>query len=439
MTTNRGHHQTIRNAANFLYQEGKFDEAEREIQRLPESLSFLPSNLHLKAQLALLRNETASATALLEQAILSCKHAPQLTKQLQSSLAIALYRQNKLNLAADTLAKIHGRMSPEMKEAKALWGQFDDSEAYQITGPVSEQLNLSDCHQRPTVEVFIEDQGPYLFQLDTGHPDLVISEELAKSIEQPKNANHCKISQLRLGETSIQNIPCHIRAMPAETDDPVEYSLHIQGKIGLTLLKHLHARIDAKNKLLTIARDGESRQENETPLEASLHQVDIPLWMAGTHHLFTWGSANYSRLLLLNLDTGSTQGMFSAGNDILHKIRAPLDRQQTSDGFPLHYLSLGAGDHHVIVENPTGTRSPVKHPITNGHLGFKVAGIISQECFNEHVMQIDLDSMKLRLNPAIVAEQLPDAKAEASNERLHEQALRWIGQWVPGRRAEEPI
>jgi predicted aspartyl protease len=403
--------------ANTLYRDGKFDEAEqvyRELHRLtPKNTSVL---MRL-GELALWKNQTAEAERYLKEAE---HHASWLDKkfpfnmQLNASLALTYYRQDRFRLAAQHYQKAAGpiALAPfhSLKELGAQLATFNDVTPYLIEGAEMTRVPFALTDPLPLIYVSINGSEPLPFIIDTGGAEVILDRAMIEKVGAIQsgtiqtegggtagNMGLGKIDSITLGDITVRNVPIHIM----NTEPFAEIytgSVPVKGVIGTCLLMHFLPTIDYLNGCLILRR-----KTADTPTDAA---KVLPFWLAQTHYMVTYGTLNGNEPMLFFIDTGLAGKGFSVPEATAREEGIALDWSKADKGVvafgasetvdvTAKQLTLGTGEHEIVAHNLNGIVFKKPLEVFGHRLGFWIGGLVSHQFFREYALTLDFVQMKL--------------------------------------------
>jgi predicted aspartyl protease len=407
-------------AANSLYREGRFSEAEADYLQVQELEPTNTEALTRLGEIALWKNRPQQAERYFKEALDAAsglqKRWP-FNTQLKSSLAMAYYRQDCFPQAAQCFHDAAGPISVgPFRDLKALESQlalFGSLTPYYVEGPEVTHIQFSVTDPLPVVEVSINGSQLVPFFIDTGGAEIILDTAFAEEV----GAVHAgalsgegggtkgaiglgKVDRMRIGDFIIQNIPIHI--LDTTPFAAVFDGLPVKGVIGTRLLMHFLATIDYQNACLILRRPTHAAE-----LETSTAKV-IPFWLIQTHYIVAWGTVNGRALTLFFVDTGLAGKAFTAPESVLRDAGIEIDWTKAEQGIAgfgenqsvdvsIEQLTLGSDDNEVIAHNVPGIALTKPLEVLGSRLGFTIGGAISHQFFRDYALTLDFVGMRLIL------------------------------------------
>jgi predicted aspartyl protease len=405
--------------ANKFYREGQFVSAEQiyvELHKLePQNTSVLAR----LGEIALLKNQPQEAehyfkTALHHDSWLE-KRFP-FSTQLNASLALTYYRQNRFQEAAQFYKKAAGFVTvAPFKSLKSLGAQlalFDNCLPYVIEGAETTRIPFTLTDPLPVVQVSINGSEPLPFFIDTGGAEVIIDKALAAKVGAAHagtlqgagggtqgNIGLGKVDSVTLGDITLNNVPVHI--MDTQPFASVFDGMPVQGVIGTCLLMHFLATIDYINGCLIL------RRKTAAQIETKTAKV-IPFWLAQTHYMVAYGTVNGKSPMLFFVDTGLAGKGFSAPEATLQEAGIVPDWSKAGKGVAafgvsdtvdimVDRLTLGTGSNEIVAHNINGVIFKKPFGILGHTLGFWIGGVVSHQFFRSYALTLDFAQMKLIL------------------------------------------
>ncbi len=391
-----------------LFRSGRFADAEKAYQSaIAGDAANGPAAVRL-GEIALLGNRFAEAEQHLERAIelRPHDHRPKLllaeTYYRQDRLvqAAELFREGGREVTADTLASLKG-ITP-----------------YEITGKSDvTRVKFVRTDPLPVIRARFNGTEDGLLLIDTGASELFLDTRFAEKLGVPQfgsttrafaggkqaSIGHGRLNSIQLGEFEIKNLPVVVKerrplGIAPGGETPI-------GVIGTVVFYHFFTTLDYPNGELVLRRKTDQvRAELARRAEAPGTHV-VPFWMAGTHFMVAWGTANDSEPFLMFADTGLAGGGFLCPESTMRAAGIDLT------GLPSFEGMGGGGPVKVTpftVERLTlgdASRSYVRSffgafpPSTEHELGFRIGGIISHGFFRPYALTFDFEEMRLLLTP----------------------------------------
>ncbi len=399
--------QTPLEAADELFQAGKFAEAEKfYLQALKEDPQNFRCLVHL-GRIALLSNRLEDAEKWLTQAAELRAEEP----VPKSLLAEIFYRRDDFLRAAEFFRAV-GR-EPMAQKLESFKGLIP----YRLAKdkPAETRLKFVMTDPLPVVQVRVN-RGPAVnFFLDTGAPEVVIDSELAKEVGatlfesekgvfaggQQAGYSHGRINSLTLGDFEVENVPVHVMDV-RRFSGPIFKGKQVDGIIGTVLLYHFLPTIDYPGGELILRRKTKENLERLEKQYSREKPVVVPFWMALDHYMLAWGKVNQSQEMLFFVDTGLAGGGFTCPESTLTEAGINLMEDRASEGlggggkvkvipFVVEELSLGEAKEKNIVGVFTGA-----FPLEKA-FGFRIGGLISHGFFRPYALTLDFQRMRFFL------------------------------------------
>lgn len=412
-------------AADVIYREGKFTEAEAAYLKAKE---LAPENaivLERLGTIALWNNHPEEAERYFEEAL---RHTPwyenfwPFNAQLKYRLAMTYYRQDRFAKAAQLIREAAGPIAiGPFRELKALGQQADlfaDETPYVIEGPEQSRIDFVVTDPLPVIEVSVNDSQPLYFIIDTGGAEVILDKELAEEVgaemagafsgtyagQKEAETGLGKIDSIKIGEFVVRNVPIH--TLDTGPISPLFSGLEIRGIIGTRLLMHFLSIIDYADTALILRRATPTNlQSLEAQVAADGAKV-IPFWLIEMHYIVAWGTVNSLDPMLFFVDTGLAGAGFTAPEPVLQEAGITVDwtKAQESVGgggttrevdIVINRLTLGTGVNEVIGNNIQGRAIENSVPILGDQLGFHIGGLISHQFFRNYALTLDFTGMRL--------------------------------------------
>lgn len=408
--------------ADKLYNSGRFAEAMAAYKQALHTQSNNPQLLQKIATLALWENNTEQALVYLQQAVQQTGWWGQrwpMSAQLSYRLGSAYFRADDYANAAEWYKRAAGPLAVgPLKPLRAMQMQaeaFGDTRPYQISGTKQANLPFIMLDPLPVVEIYLNDNGPYSFFIDTGGTDLMLGPQVARelgleiyaefsgSFAAGKSASIgvSRLDSVELGKIRINNLPVHTLAL--EGIDEL-FGRRIHGAIGTSLLRHFHSTIDYAGGQL-ILRQINVESEKEMTALAQTATV-IPFWLIEQHMMMAHGRINELPETLFFVDTGLANRGFLISHTSARTAGLALNwsqAEQVAGGggtfnelhFELDRISLGSGEA-IVTQQPVKASIHEKDlPTFTGALGFEVGGLISHDFFRARRLTMDFRRMQL--------------------------------------------
>jgi predicted aspartyl protease len=202
--------------------------------------------------------------------------------------------------------------------------------------------------------------------------------------------------RVRLGEFTLRNVPVVIPIGPGGR--PVD------GIIGTVVLGHFIFSLDYPNGQLVLRRNTQEMSRAVRADADSTGAIRMPFWLAGTHFMYAWGTANGAGPYLFLIDTGMGGGGFDCPDSVIREAKIELPKEGfTGMGgggevtvYPFA-VDLTLGDAREA--NVQGLHGAVP-PGSEERFGFRTGGLISHAFFRSYVVTFDFGSMVLYMKRA---------------------------------------
>lgn len=413
-------------AANEIYREGRFTEAETAYAKVIEDDPENTRALERLGEIALWNNRPEEAEHYFKEAM---RYTSGLQKfwpfnaQLKASLAMAYYRQDRFPESARLFKEAAGPVAlgpfrdiGALGEHLALFGK---ETPYIIEGPEESQVDFVTADPLPVVEVSVNGSKPLPFFIDTGGAEVILDTELAKEVGAELSGTITgefagprgkvglgKIGSMTIGEFVIKNVPIH--TVDTDPFSAVFNGLKVKGVIGTRLLMHFLGTIDYVDGALTLRRITPANlQRLEAQVETQRVKV-IPFWLIQTHYLVAWGTVNGKGPMLFLVDTGLAGKGFTAPEATLQEAGITVDWTKAQEGIGgfgkvkevdivLDQLTLGTGPNEVVEHNVPGVAMEKTLAVLGYRLGFRIGGLISHQFFRNYALTFDFMEMRLLL------------------------------------------
>lgn len=333
--------------------------------------------------------------------------------EVHEDLGLALYLDGRLARAADHWVRARGfpgSGSPDRSGLIAAMRRLG-ARPYQVSGRGRERIDFVAPASRGSfvVPVHINGQGPYLFRLDAGSPEVTIREDLAdrlglEVIEAGRSGDagtpaaglsYAAVDSLTLGSTTLHRLPVAVIRRPP--DGPAG---EISGLLGFEALRRFRFCIDPVGSALWLeplpaaGAPSDTARRAWAPAGTVTHRV--PIILRGTHLMIAYGRVNRGPERPFLLDVGGSGVALAAPASTIAEAGIPLDatreRAGTSAGgpvrflgFPIERLCVG-GACRDSLEGGYGTFPPRLELNPN----FRLAGIVSGGFLSPYRVAVDL-------------------------------------------------
>ncbi len=332
--------------------------------------------------------------------------------EAHEDLGLALYLEGRLERAADHGERAHtlpGSGSPDRTGLTDVMRRVG-KRPYQVTGRGRERIEFTPTTSRGpfVVPVRINGQGPYLFRIDAGSPEVTITGALAQTLGlktfvggepgSPAAAvgfAYAAIDSLTLGATTLHRLPVAVAG--SELDDPGD---EVVGLLGFEALRRFRFCIDPVESALWLeplpaaGAPADTARPAWAPAGAVMHRV--PILLRGTHLMIAYGRVNQGPERPFLIDVGGSGVAFAAPASTIAEAAITLDstdvRAGTSAagrvrylGFPIVRLCV-AGACSDSLEGGYGT-FPARLELNPN---FRLAGIVSGGFLSRYRVGVDI-------------------------------------------------
>jgi predicted aspartyl protease len=294
---------------------------------------------------------------------------------------------------------------------------------YAIRGPNTVDMPfVFSERQLPTIEVTINNQGPFRFVVDTGSGFVVISEETAaklkvKAIARGGNSQgvggggsfpivYGLLRSFGFGETKVLNVPAYVRKFHHAP------TARIDGFVGLSVISRFNAAIDYGRRRF------ELRPRNAVMPDPGPNDFAVPYRVTTGGMLSVPADIGAGTELNFIVDTGASSTVLAA--DLIDKLKLadkldPNARVQvTGAGGITDGVSVVVLDKLAVIGNSPDqflrrdfVRALVLNLDTlNETAGFMQAGIIGGNVLRHYRLELDFTRGRLILRP-------PEAEQQA--------------------------
>lgn len=401
-------------AANQLFQAGKFAEAGKGYSRLvaqnPKDYS---ATLQL-GRIALLSNRLDDAQKWFEQAI--ALKADEADPKVM--LAEAFYRRDDFQKAAAALNGVDVSSNKLVREQYptlnvAMFESFKGQTPYQLQGNgASTLVKLLKTDPLPLLNVRINGGRGVTFFIDTGGSEIALDTEFAKELGAPEfgavqgtfsGGQHAevklgRIDSLTLGDCTIKNVPAAM--LPLRQLSEGFGVKQIDGIIGTTLFYHFLTTLDYPHGELVLRRkDARSLDEFK---KSPGKRVAIPIWIASDHFMVGWGRVETLPPTLVFVDTGLMGAGVKLAESVIKEAGIKLDESKATEGaggggtlkivpYTVHQFFFG----DIREENVPGLYDG-PFPWEN-MFGFHLAGMVGHDFFKPYAVTFDFQNMQIFL------------------------------------------
>lgn len=389
-----------------------------------------PDNVRALEQLgiiALWKNDLKTATTRLKAAQRNkswfARRWP-MNIMINSRLALAYSRAGQMGEAAALLDKAARLPYGPLKELRVRARQaalFKETAPYQIEGTVETTVPFLITDPLPVVKVAVNGADPVDFFIDTGGERLMLDTGFARQTgvtivgeipgeyagEEKGMTGYGKVKQIKLGDISVMEVPVACLDMQSISQS-VFPGREIKGIIGTGFLMQFLATLDYPKQQLVLRRRPDITMGVDQTLRISPHDAVFPMWLVETHFIFAAGSVNSLEPGMMFIDTGLADAWFLASKKIFHDAGVFMDWTKAGMGaggggmtkvlnVQVAEVTLGRDEQAVHRRNIQGVVFENDLSLFKGALGFKVAGLISHQFFQEHAVTFDFTGMRLIL------------------------------------------
>jgi hypothetical protein len=389
-----------------LFKAGKFVEAEKAYRAAITADAKSGQATRRLGEIALLGNRFDEAERHLGRAIklLPDDERPKLL------LAETYYRQDRFVQAAESF-----RQAGRDVTADTL-ASFKGLEPYNITGKGdTTRVKFVMTDPLPVIRAKFNGKEEALLLIDTGASELFLDTTFAEKLGVPQfgsttgmfaggkeaSTAHGRLDSIQLGDFEIKNLPVIIKQRRSLGIAPGGETA--VGVIGTAVFYHFFTTLDYPNGQLILRRKTDQTRSELAQLAESPDTHVVPFWMAGTHFMVAWGTANDSEPFLMFADTGLAGGGFLCPESTIKAAGVNLTGLPTFQGMggggpvtvtPFTVQKLTLGD-----ATQTNVRSMFGGfpPRTEHELGFRIGGIISHGFFRPYALTFDFEKMQMLL------------------------------------------
>jgi hypothetical protein len=320
-------------------------------------------------------------------------------------LAECYYRQDRFKEAADLLIQVGNNARA------SLLNYFENKIPYKVASKKNvTPLKFINTDPLPVVKVTIKGKE-YNFILDTGGPEIIIDDELAKELSlkifgsnegefaagKKKMYQYGFLESLEVGKFTISNLPVNI--LSTKKFAAAAGGLPVSGIIGTVFLYHFFSTIDYKNgELLLHQKDEVNRKKINTQKSAS-----FPFWMAGDHYMVGWGNVNDTDSCLFFIDTGLAGIGFTGPASTIDAANVKfIGNSMEGEGgggtvkvipFIANTIAFGT----LKGTNIIGVSGAFPASLEYG-FKFRIGGLISHSFFRGNRLTFDFENMIVRVN-----------------------------------------
>jgi predicted aspartyl protease len=390
-------------AAQALYADGKFAQAEAAANKLPDGDKYSVAGLQLRARLELSANTLQAAQADLVQA----RHLARHNKTTLRLLALAYQRADRFVDAAPFFEQTDNIAEARVAQALAA------KQPYRVEGlGVEARIKFLRTDPLPVVAVRLNGGDVRYFLVDTGAGEIYLDTEVARKLEiddlgqtqgvfakgDVESIGHGVLPSLAIGVWVVHDMPVILKDTSAYSK--AGGGMKIDGVLGTEFLAHFVSTIDYRNGELQLRRKPPAPgAETAAQLQARMVAAGakaIPLRWIGDHFLLAEGTVNGSAPMQFFVDTGLAGGGFTAPESTLKAAGIAVPAKGELAVFSAKQLTLGSGANQVTEKNITGIAGAFP-PQLETMLGVRVGGLISHAFFRKYAITFDFAHMTLWL------------------------------------------
>jgi len=407
--------QSERDLADWLFQSGKFAEADKLYSRIVAQNPKDHSAILQLGRIALLSNRLDEAQKWLEKA----KHLQPNDTDTKVMLSEVFYRLDDFQTAAASLKgvdvgtnKLIMEQYPTLNVAKL--ESFKGQKPYDLQGRwESTHVKFVRTDPLPIVNVRVNGGDKVTFFIDTGGSEVALDTDFAKELGVPQfgavqgtfsGGQHADVEQgriqsLTVGDWTIKNLP--VVMLPLRQLSEGLGVKQINGIIGTTLFSHFLATMDYPRAELVLRR---KTPVNLKQFRATLSgkRLVVPFWIASDHFVVGWGRVETLPPSLLFVDTGLVGAGVKLAESVIKEAGIKLEEDKASEGaggggtlkivpYTVHQLSFG----DVNEENVRGLYDG-PFPWENT-FGFHLAGMVGHDFFKPYAVTFDFQNMQIFL------------------------------------------
>jgi Aspartyl protease len=264
----------------------------------------------------------------------------------------------------------------------------------------------------PVVHVRLNATEDATFIIDTGAPDIVLSDTLAKRLGVKAEAagmgtfaggkqaafSKANVQSIALGSATAYDVSATILPMPQ-----IIPQVQVDGIVGTGLLERFLATLDYPKRQLTL-RPRNIGVSAAFEAAATVDQaVSVPCWLVGDHFVFATAQVNSALPGLFLFDSGLAGGGIMPSKTLIDAAHITLDEAHASTGMggggpvravPFVASSVAVGS--AVQRNVPGLYTPEGSPL--GIFPFTVQGVISHDFLKHYAYTVDFDAMKIVLS-----------------------------------------
>jgi hypothetical protein len=260
----------------------------------------------------------------------------------------------------------------------------------------------------PVVQVGLQGGRQAYFLIDSGAPNIVLDEDLAKEMGleltqgpvgvfaggRQAQVQRTRVPELQLGSATIRDVPAavmHTRRMAPFSAHPID------GIVGTGLFMHFLSTLDyCGGRLVLRPSDASADFEREA---ARTGGNAVPMWLVSDHLVYARARLEHGHEGLFSIDTGLAGGGLQATKAVLDDAGVTIDPSRKGVGMG------GGGPVTIIPFSATATLGALTVADVRGLYSpdgnqfdafpFKVSGTLSHMFFRKSRLTFDFRAMKL--------------------------------------------
>jgi tetratricopeptide (TPR) repeat protein len=332
-------------AANLLFQSGKFAEADKIYEEIEAQDPKDYAAILQLGRVALLANRLDDAQMWLERAI--ALHPDNADAKVM--LAEAFWRRDDFQKAAAALNGVEVSSNqllisqyPALNVAKL--ESFKGQTPYEVQGDGQvTRVKFLKTDPLPLVSVRVNGGDEVTFFIDTGGSEVALDTEFAKELGLPQfgevqgtfsggqnaKVQQTRIDSLALGDWTVKNLPAITIALRQLSES---FGVkRIDGILGTTLFYHFLATLDYPQGELVLRRK-DAKSLEQFAAESSARSVAVPFWMASDHFMVGWGRVETLPPTLLFVDTGLAGAGAKLAEPVIKQAGIKLEEDKAYEG-----------------------------------------------------------------------------------------------------------
>ncbi len=333
--------------------------------------------------------------------------------EAHEDLGLALYLDGHYARAADHWERaraLPGSGAPDRSGLTAALRRVGER-PYPVSGRGRERLRFV-AETAPgalVVPVHVNGQGPWLFRIDTGSPEVVLGRSLAQELEiatlagsatgllggdQAVRFDYAALDSLTLGATTLHRLPVAVSDYPG-----LAGTQGVRGLLGFEALRRFRFCIDFPDSALwlePLPSPGAPPDSARPPWAVGALAHRVPVLLRGTHLLVAYGRVNGGPERPYLLDTGGPGVALAAPASTIAEAGMTVDTTRVLTGssaagpvgyyrFPLQRLCVGEACRDSLV-GLYGTFPPRLELNPN----FRLAGMVSRGFLSRYRFGVDL-------------------------------------------------